>query len=366
MADPVAPAAARAVVYRGGGHSRLQSIEVPPPGPGEVRLRLRACGLCGTDLFKLRHDTIEPGTVLGHELVGEVEALGEGVTRLALDERIVVPHHVACGSCDHCVRGAEPHCPSFRDNLLAPGGFAERLLVRERAVRLALRRLPPELADDDALFLEPIACVVRAVRASGLLVARAAGLTVPAVVILGGGSIGLLHLLVLAALVRSARVAVIDPLPERRRLAQEMGAAAVAAPGAPSAALLSVLEAKALRGVDAVFDCVGGADTITDGLALARPGGTVVLFAHGAAGERARFEINPFFKHEQRLVASYSSGLEDQKVAFELLLSGRVRPGALVTHRLGLGHFAEGVELATRHQALKVVFAPDADETHPT
>jgi L-iditol 2-dehydrogenase len=357
---------ALALVYSGAGASRLDPVVVPPAAPGEVVVALGACGLCGTDLHKLQHDAIAPGTVLGHELVGRVDEVGEGVSDLAVGDRVVVPHHVACGSCDFCVRDAEPHCSLFRENLLWPGGFAERVVVRERAVRRALRRIPDDLGDDDALFLEPIACVVRAVRASGLLVARPVASTPSVAVVLGGGSVGLLHVLVLTALAKNARVAVIDPLPDRRRLAQELGAAAVAAPGTPVAALLSVLEARALGGVDAVFDCVGGAGTLADGLALARPGGAVVLFAHGREGERSAFELNPFFKSEQRVVASYSSGLEDQRRAFELLASGRVRPGGLISHRLPLTRFDEGVALARGREALKVVFAPDADETLPT
>lgn len=97
----------KAVCYAGGGKSRLEEMQVPEPGVGEVLLSLRCCGFCGTDLYKLEHDEIPPGTVLGHELVGKVTAVGPGVVHLDNGQRVVDPHHVACGECHLCQSGAE-------------------------------------------------------------------------------------------------------------------------------------------------------------------------------------------------------------------------------------------------------------------
>ncbi len=127
----------------GAGSVRIESRPRPVPGPGEMLLRLSCAGLCGTDLYKLRHGTAAAGTVLGHEIVGTVAALGAGVRGFAPGDRVAVPHHVACGECALCRRGSEPLCPAFAENLLVPGGFAEWVLVRERAVRAAAFGLPP-------------------------------------------------------------------------------------------------------------------------------------------------------------------------------------------------------------------------------
>src|SRR5436305_3731746 len=116
-----------------GGSVRIEIRPRPVPGPGEMLLRLRCAGLCGTDLFKLRHGTAPDGTVLGHEILGTVATLGEGVAGFALGDRVAVPHHAACGECALCRRGNEPLCPAFREHLLVPGGFSEWVLVRERA-----------------------------------------------------------------------------------------------------------------------------------------------------------------------------------------------------------------------------------------
>jgi L-iditol 2-dehydrogenase len=336
------------------GTVRIESRPRPAPGAGEMLLRLRCAGLCGSDLFKLRHGTAAAGAVLGHEVVGTVAALGEGVRGFVVGDRVAVPHHVACGECALCRRGSEPLCPAFRENLLVPGGFSEWVLVRERAVRVAALGLPPHLSDEAAVFLEPAACVLRGVRQARLDEPGTA-------VILGGGSMGLLHLLVLKALHPGLRIVLSDPLEERRALARRLGADAAEAPGA--ATLEAVAALSGGLGADAVFDTVGGAALLEAALALSRPGGAVVLFAHAEAefGSHAGFDLNAFFKSERRLLGTYSSSLADQREAFRLLVSRRLDPSPLVTHRLPLSRLQDAVDLASERRALKVLLVPDGD-----
>jgi L-iditol 2-dehydrogenase len=349
---PATPASMTVAACDGAGGVRIESRSRPVPGAGEMVLRLRCAGLCGTDLYKLRHGTAAAGAVLGHEIVGSVAALGAGVRGFALGDRVAVPHHAACGECALCRRGGEPHCPAFAENLLVPGGFAEWVLVRERAVRAAAFGLPPHLADEAAVFLEPAACVLRGIGQAGL-----AGPLPGSVLVLGAGSMGLLHLLVLKAVHRGLRVAVCDPLPARLDLARRLGADAAAPPGEAIRSAVSGLSRG--LGADAVFDTVGGAERAATALALARPGGTVVLFAHAEGGERAGFALNSLFKGERRLLGTYSSALADQREAYRLLVAGRLDPSPLVSHRLPLSRLAEGVALAGERLALKVLLSPD-------
>jgi len=347
-----------------GGAVRLETRPRPRPGPGEMLLRLRYAGLCGTDLFKLSQGTAPEGSVLGHEVVGTVEALGEGAIGFAIGDRVVVPHHAACGECAFCLRGNEPLCPAFRDNLLAPGGFSEWMLVRERAVRQAAFGLPPHLPDEAAVFLEPAACVLRGLRHARLAETALPGSSPGAIAILGGGSMGLLHLLVLKAVHPALRVAVSDPLAERRSLALRLGADAAAPPGEATRAAAGELTDG--LGADAVFDTAGGAGPLEDALAVSRPGGAVVLFAHampGGSGERAGFDLNAFFKSERRLLGTYSSSLADQREVYRLLVTRRLDPSPLVTHRLPLSRFEEAVALARERRALKVLLTPDEERS---
>jgi L-iditol 2-dehydrogenase len=338
----------QAVTIREDGEPALEELPVPSAGPGEIGLALLASGLCGTDLFKLANRSASPGTVLGHEIVGRVVEVGAGVDGFRAGDRVVVPHHLACGRCRLCLAGAETQCAGFRANRLRPGGFSERIVVDAAATSAAARLVPDSVATDDALFLEPGACVLRAIDRSGVAAAsRAAGEATA--VVFGGGSMGLLHLLTLRAAVPTCAVHVVDPRTDRRELALELGAASALAPGDPAIAALQA---------DAAFDCVGGAALASAALAALRPGGSAVLFAHARPGEAPTFELNELFKHEKRLLGAYSGSLREQERVFEMLASGALRPGVLVTHRLPLAEFARGVELARRQEALKVVFEP--------
>lgn len=339
----------------GGDRTQVEQRPAPEPVGGELLLRLRVVGFCGTDLFKLDTGSVTPGMVLGHELVGEVMARGDDVTGFDIGDRVVVPHHVPCGECHLCRSGSDTMCPVFRENLLEPGGFAERVLVRERAVRLAARRLPEHLSDEAAVFMEPAACVLRGIQRASV------GDTALAVV-LGGGSMGLLHLLVLKAARPGIAVVVVDPVEARRTLSVELGAVAACMPDA--AARHAVMTHSDGLGADAVFDTVGGPQTLTTGLDLTREGGTVVLFAHAPDGARADFDINNLFKNERRIVGTYSGGPSEQSAIFDMLVDGRFDPAPLATHHLPLHEFEQGVALVRERKALKVLFTP-AESSDP-
>lgn len=338
-----------------GGAVLVETRPRPVPGPGELVLRLRCAGLCGTDLFKLANATAAAGAVLGHEVVGTVEALGEGTRGFAPGDRVAVPHHVACGACDLCRRGSETLCPVFRENLLVPGGFSEWVLVRERAVRLATFGLPPHVSDETAVFLEPAACVLRGIRH-----ARLAEIPPPAVAaVAGGGSMGLLHLLVLKAVHPALRVVVSDSLEDRLRLALTLGADSAVRPGEARQAVDGLSGG---LGADVVFDTAGGPEPLAAALGWVRPGGTVVLFAHAGAGERAGFDLNAFFKNEGKVIATYSGSLAEQREVHRLMVTRRLDPSPLVTHRLPLSRFEEAVALARERRALKVLLLPEETE----
>jgi len=209
------------------------------------------------------------------------------------------------------------------------------------------------------VFLEPASCVLRglrhAQRALGPLDAEPFTAAV-----LGAGSMGLLHLLVLRAVVPGIRIAVIDPVDERRHTALRLGADAAEPPG--DAARRAVESLAGGLGADAVFDTAGGAAALEAALTLTREGGVTVVFAHAeAGGERAGFALDPFFKSERKLVATYSGSLQEQKEIWRLLATGRLDPSPLVTHRLPLSRFAEAVELAREKRALKVLLVPGGE-----
>lgn len=338
----------RALACLDAGAVGIETYSLEAPGPGEALVALRVCGLCGTDVFKLEEANQSPGTVLGHEVVGVVELCGDGVEGFSPGDRVVVAHHVPCGECAYCLAGSETMCEEFRQNLLSPGGFSEKILIAATAVTSAMRVIPDSLSDDTAVFLEPAACVLRGVRRSGVAPGDVS-------VVIGGGSMGLLHLLVLKAAIVDAVVGVVEPLEERRELALSLGADFACEPASAPA---SVEALTAGRGADVIFDTAGGAAALDACIGLGRRGSTVVLFAHGGPGERAGFELDRFFREERRLIGSYSGGRKEQDEAWELMLSGSLDAARLVSERVSLEDFDQALELVRGRRALKVLIEP--------
>jgi len=326
----------------------------PPlsPGAGELLLDLSACGLCGTDLVKIARGS-HRGSVLGHELVGTIAAVGKGVEDFSVGERIVTPHHVACGECRLCRTGATTRCQSFQIDQLVPGGFSDQIVVRPLAVRKAARRIPDAMSDEAAVFLEPAACVLRGVDRSDLTRIAALGLR-PSAAILGGGSMGLLHLLVLRALAPDADLIVSEPDEGRRARAGEFGATAAVEP-AELGATVDRLTGGA--GVDAIFDTVGRPTLLRPAVELLREGGSLVLFAHFSA-EVPEAIHDQLFRHERRVLGTYSGSLEEQNRVFDLLERGALEPQRLVTHHIPLQRFDEALALSRDPRALKILLVP--------
>lgn len=337
------------VACLGGDKTALEKRAAPRPDVGEILLRLKVAGFCGTDLFKLKTGTAAEGAVLGHEIVGDVIAVGEGVDAFAPGDRVVVPHHVPCGECVLCTRGNETMCETFRENLMEPGGFADTVLIRPRAAALAALKVPDNVSDQQAVFVEPAACVLRGVHRSGLDNGGVA-------TVLGCGSMGLLHLLVIKAALPGVSVVMVDLDAERCAIAERLGADAVSAPG--DDAFKAVRTVSNELGADVVFDTVGGAKTLEAGIALTRQGGSVVLFAHAPDGAHADFDLNMLFKYERRIIGSYSGALTEQKEIFSLICGGKLDPAPLVTHTMPLDDFDIGVSLVVGQKALKVLFTP--------
>ncbi len=346
---------ATAVVTGSNGANRLEQVEIERPVRGELVLALEGCGLCGTDLFKIhqrRASTNQAMTdvVLGHELVGTVESVGTDCA-FAIGDRLVVAHHVPCGKCDLCRHDAETSCDAYQENLLMPGGFCERVLISERAVHNSAFRLSVSVPTERAIFLEPTACVLRGIEKAGIkpLMQRA-----PRVAIAGCGSMGLLHLLTLRQIQPNSTVHMVDPDTQRQQQARALGADTV------SDSLESEDSTALLDGAlfDTVFDTVGAGSIPRAAQHRLRPGGTLVLFAHGEREQTTEVDSNEFFRAEQRIVATYSSGRMDQVRAAELINSPRFDPGVLVTHRLPLNRINDAVQLANNRQALKVLLTP--------
>ncbi len=327
----------RAAVYHGPGDVRLEEVERPRPGPGEVLVEMRACGVCGSDLMDWYVAPRAP-LVLGHEPAGVVvEAVGDGLPPVGA--RVFVHHHVPCLRCDRCLRGAETNCAQFKATRIVPGGFAELILVPAENAALDLLVLPDGVSDAAATAIEPLACCVR-----GLRRARVAPETRLAVV--GGGPMGLLA--AQAARADGVDVVVAEPLPARRALAARLGLAAVPA---EAGAVVEALGARAT----VVLLCTGAEAAWELGRAVADVGAVLQLFAPATPGTHRALDVNEVMFGELEVQGSYSAGPADARRALELVASGAVRPDDLVTHRFGLDDVAGALAAAKGREGGKVI-----------
>ena len=336
----------KAAVFHGGGRIAPGDWPRPAVGAGELLLRVRGCGLCGSDIAKIVAPETRGPAVFGHEVVGDVIEAGDGVAGFAVGDRVVAAHHVPCGQCHYCRRDSESMCRAFKASNLDPGGFAEYVRVPPANVRHATFRIPEHLTDEEASFVEPLACCLRAVDRARVEPGDTA-------VVVGLGSIGCLFTQLLAR--AGAAVVGADPLAVRARAAHEAFGAREAGDAESAAKAARALSDG--RGADHVIVTGGGADVLGWAAGLTRDGGSIHYFA-GGPGDALPLPLATLYHHELTITTTYSSSPATLARAFWLLAAGKVEVAGLISHRLPLDRLAEGVELMRRREALKVYVTP--------
>jgi L-iditol 2-dehydrogenase len=335
----------KAAVLREGGRLAAEAWPAPAIRAGELLLKLRGCGLCGSDIAKVGASSTKLPVVLGHEVVGDVVERGAGVDVFAVGDRVVAAHHVPCGRCHYCARGSESMCAAFKASNLDPGGFAELVRVPAENVRHATFRIPAHVSDEAASFVEPLACCLRAVRRSRVAEGDTA-------VVVGLGSIGCLFVQLFRR--AGARVVGVDLIADRAALAKRLGAESA---GAPDDVAGAVHELSDGRGADQVMITGGGAAVLPWAVVRVRDGGHVHYFA-GGTGDTMPVALETLYKRELTFMSTYSSPPADLAAAFALVAAGEVVTEPLFSHRLPLDRLDEAVALMRRQAALKVFVTP--------
>lgn len=337
----------RAIRLRAPGVVEVTALPVPSIGPGELLLAMSACGLCGSDLAKIFSEKpLELPVPLGHELVGVVEAIGEGVRRFAPGDRLAVAHHVPCGRCRFCRHGHESMCPQFKATNIDPCGFAEHVRIPALQTAQTTFPLPETLSDEAGIFMEPLACALRAVKRSDVQAGDR-------IVVVGAGCMGLLVAQTIA--VFGARPISVDVREDRIELARTLGIETTLniAGSDPRAALRSVVEED---GIDGAIFTVVNVSMLEAVLDVLRAGGTINLFADAGDAGRAALDVSLFYRRELSLTATYSATPVELEEAIRLLASGHIRTAPLISHRLDLSRFDEGAHLQREGRAMKVLF----------
>ena len=324
---------------------RIQDAPVPEPGPGEVLLKVMACGICGSDVVEWYRLPRAP-LIQGHEVGARVEKVGPGVLRFKPGDRVMAAPKVPCLKCAYCRDGHFPQCSEAKERLT--GGFAQYVLVPKFIVENGLYPLPGSISYEQATFIEPLACVVRAARIGGVAEKRT-------VLVLGSGISGLLH--VRLAKLRNCVIAATDVNPKKLELAGKAGARILIPPGEDACARL-VKETG--RKADVVILCTGALSAVEQAWKSVDKGGSIVFFAAPGPEKSVVIPINDFWTKEVRVLTSYYCGPPDIREAMDLLASGKIEVDSLVTHRLPLERIAEGFALMLEGKnAVKVIIEPN-------
>lgn len=332
----------KAAVLHGPRDLRVEAAREPELGADDVLVRVTVAGLCGTDYRIWTGDrAVTYPRIMGHELVGRVEAVDRDVTRVKVGDRVVVEPNYSCGRCPLCREGNRNLCLSRTAvGIDVDGGFAEFVRLPSRCCW----PVPAGLAADDVLLTEPLAVVTRAVGRGHVRAGETAA-------VVGAGTLGLLGLQVLLA--HGARVLVVARTERRLELARTLGAAATRTVGAGPLEELG-RRFSGREGVDVVLETAGTAEAVEHALALVRPGGRIVLT--GLPHEPTPVRFFTVVRREITLTGSMIYQNEFGE-ALGLLERGAVRPRPLLTHRFPLGAIGDAFVAHRDPASIKVAVA---------
>jgi len=339
----------KAAFFYGKEDIRIHEINIPKIKEDEILIKIRVCGICGSDVrsyYKGVEERYKIPLILGHEVSGEVFKTGGEIDGFTIGDRVVVAPIYGCGKCSFCVSGQENLCKDvmvFGCNL--DGAFAEYMKIPARAIqRGALVKIPNELSDEEAALIEPFSCCLH-----GVL--RANVRPGDTVLVIGAGPIGLAHTKLLRLLGASYIIAS-DVVDSRLEVAKKFGADMTINPDIKDSSK-KIRELTENKGVDAVIVAVGNPEAITQGLKMVRRGGTVVLF--GGCPSNTVVQVDPNLIHysDIAVVGSIDATMDEFRRTVSLVSIAEVKP--FITHRFPLESIKDAMETSKSREALKVV-----------
>ncbi|MEM2237405.1 MAG: zinc-binding dehydrogenase [Candidatus Caldarchaeum sp.] len=335
----------KAVFVKEGGGVVVKETDVPSVHDGEILVKMKVCGIDGTDLEKAFGRPLTP-PMLGHEVVGVVEeSKSEEFER---GDRVFVHHHVSCGRCYFCLNGSLTMCPLFLKTTIEPCGFAEFFKVPKTNVeRGAVLKLPSDLDWVEASFIEPVACVLRALKRSGFSAGRA-------VSIVGAGPTGSLFIQLLKMFAASS-VVVAEVSPLRLEYAKMLGADLAVNPLQENF-VEACREKTCGRGVDIGVLATPSVKPLQLVVESVRRGGVVCIFGAPERGEKAEIDFSSLFIDEKSIITSYSTSEIETNTALELMKTSKTSFKKSVTHVFRLEDAEKAFEIARdASKSLKVV-----------
>ncbi len=340
----------RVAMYYKNDDVRLEEMEKPKAGVGEVLVKVIASGVCGSDVMEWYRIKKAP-IVLGHELTGDIAEIGEGVEGFEIGDRVIFTHHVPCNNCYYCNLGRETLCHTLHNTKFYPGGFSEYVRVPKINVdKGGVIKLPESVSYEDGTFVEPLGCAIRGHRKAKIQPGAS-------VLVLGSGLSGLLHIQ-LAKTLGAGRIVATDVNEYRLNLALESGADA-SFNALEDNLMENLLVANDGRGYDFIIICTAVPVAFKQAVEAADKGGTILLYAINTPGTEVPFAIYDFYMKGVNLISTYGASPRDLQEALAMIEFGRVEMTQFITHRLPLEETVKGFELTAKAEdSMKVIIEP--------
>ena len=350
------PRTMKAAVYHGVDDVRLETVPVPEIGRGEILIRVASCGICGTDLKKISTGSHSAPRIFGHETSGVVAAVGEGVEKFAVGDRVLAFHHIPCRECYYCQHKVFAQCPVYKKVGVTAGfepsggGFSEYVRVMDWIVeRGGVVKMPDHVSYDLATFVEPVNTCIKAIESMSIRPGET-------VLVIGQGPIGMI--LAFLAQRAGARVVTSDLFPQRLTIGESLGLKN----GVDAGKVDVVAQMRSLtegRGADASILAVPVNALIRTAMDAVRPGGRILMFAHTQRTE-AMFDPSAVCMDEKTLLGSYSASVDLQQESVDFVFSREMDLEKLISHRFPLEQAVEALQLAARPQpdSLKIMIEP--------
>jgi len=335
----------KVAMYYNNKDVRIEEMPIPEIGADELLVKMRACGICGSDVMEWYRLKTAP-RVLGHEMTGDIVKVGEDVKGYEVGERVFVSHHVPCDKCRYCLNDQHTLCDTLHSTNFYPGGFSEYIRVPAINVEKGTFVLPDSISYEEGTLIEPLGCVVRGMRIAGFRKGQT-------VLVIGSGITGLLHVKLARAI--GAKLVIANDINEYRlEKALEMGADLVLHAGAGVVGKIKKINDGYLP--DLVVTCTGAPPAMEQAINLVGRGGTILFFAPTEPGINIPFPLFELWNRGITMVSTYAAAPRDIEEAIKLLRSGTVKVKDMITHRLPLEDIQRGFDMvADAKDSIKVV-----------
>jgi L-iditol 2-dehydrogenase len=346
----------KAAVYYGQNELRVEDISTPVIGYGEVLVKIEVCGVCGTDLKKIKDGLVTPPRIFGHEMAGAIVEIGEGVMNWKKGDRVAIYHHIPCRNCYFCQVQAYAQCEGYKKTgtmagyTPAGGGFAEYIRVMDWIVKDGMVRLPEAVSYDMASFLEPVNTCLKCIKKCQIKPGET-------VLITGQGPIGLL--LTQLAVRENARVIVTDMIENRLQKALQYGAyKAIKANDLNIKGLIRELTNN--RGVDLAIVATANTQVIQFALDSLRNDGRMMLFAQTKIKDYCQIDLGQICSLEKDIMGSYSSSVELNPEVEDIVFNRKIDVEGLISHHFPIEDIQKAINLSLHpdESSLKILINP--------